>query len=296
LLKIYEMKHLFIVMAICHGFTCIAQPVKDPVLLGIVNVDTLSTDPHHSWYGKNYRNYTSHPQVLSQFNPALLKNIRIEAFFGNWCGDSKRELPRFVKLLDEIKFEKQKFTLVGLGASDSLYKQSPSGEEKGKGIFRVPVFIVYRNGTEIGRINEYPVYSLERDLLNILKGHDYSPNYKTFSLVTTWLNTDLLKDSNVSVKGLTAQLKPLAENEYELNSLAQLLARQGRKEASLKLLMINANIFPGSIIALLSLAEAQIESNDITRARILLEKGMEITRSPEHSKKLLELFARAKKE
>jgi thiol-disulfide isomerase/thioredoxin len=283
-------------MAICHAFSCFSQPAKDPILLGIISADTLKTTPYKSWNDKNYSNYAIHPQVKAQFNKSIFKDISIEAFFGSWCGDSKREVPRFIKLLHEIGFNEQKFKLIGVGASDSLYKQSPGGEEIGKGIFKVPVFIIYKNGKEIGRINEYPANSLERDLLSILKDEYYSPNYKTFALVNSWLNSSHLKDSNVSLKGLATQLKPLAENEYELNSLAKLLVRQDRKDEALKLFIINSNLYPGSPTTAVSLAEVYMAANNKQAAIALLEKAIENNKSPEQSKSILELLFKAKKE
>ena len=283
-------------MALCHALCAFSQTAKEPILMGTIAVDTLKTVPYKTWYSKNYDGYTTNQAVKLQFTPGLLKNISVEVFFGSWCGDSKREVPHFVKLLDEIGFNKQKLKLIGLGGSDSLYKQSPQGEEKGKGIFRVPVFIIYKNGKEIGRINEYPVNSLERDLLAILKNEPYSPNYKTFSLVNQWLNEGVLKDSNVSTRGLIAQLKPLAENEFELNSLGRLLARHGSKKEALKLFTINANLYPASNGALSSLAETYMENGNKAGAVALLEKGVENNKSPEQAKPLLELLYKAKKE
>ena len=43
-------------------------------------------------------------------------------------------------------------------------------KKQDKGIFRVPTVIVYRNGIEVNRINEFPALSLEHDLYAILNG------------------------------------------------------------------------------------------------------------------------------
>jgi len=68
-------------------------------------------------------------------------------------------------------------TLVMVGNNDSLYKKSPQHEEAGKNIVRVPTIIVDQKGVEIGRIIEFPVSSLEKDLLTILRKEKYQPNY-----------------------------------------------------------------------------------------------------------------------
>jgi hypothetical protein len=41
----------------------------------------------------------------------------------------------------------------------------------------VPTIIVEQKGAEIGRIIEFPVTSLEKDLLTILRKEKYQPNY-----------------------------------------------------------------------------------------------------------------------
>ncbi len=60
---------------------------------------------------------------------------------------------------------------------DSLYKKSPQHEEAGKNIVRVPTIIIEQKGTELGRIIEFPITSLEKDLLSILRKEKYQPNY-----------------------------------------------------------------------------------------------------------------------
>ena len=85
-------------------------------------------------------------------------------FFGSWCGDSKREVPRFMKIADRAGIPAERLRLEGLDRA----KQSPDGLAGGYDIVRVPTFIVLRGGKEVGRIVEHPVGTLEGDLLNIL--------------------------------------------------------------------------------------------------------------------------------
>jgi hypothetical protein len=60
---------------------------------------------------------------------------------------------------------------------DTLYKQSPEHEERGLNILRVPTLIVYDNNNELNRFVEYPVESIEKDLLKMLSRLPYKPNY-----------------------------------------------------------------------------------------------------------------------
>ena len=85
---------------------------------------------------------------------------------GIWCPDSRREVPRFMKVIDAWKFPAAKLTFIGVDDA----KQSPVGEYVKLDIQRVPTFILYKNNIEAGRIIENPSTSLEQDMVNILTG------------------------------------------------------------------------------------------------------------------------------
>jgi thiol-disulfide isomerase/thioredoxin len=289
------MKQILVFIAICYGINLYAQQKPaDRVLYGKITTDTLLKSPYVNWYKKNYDDYKINDSVKTAFKKLSFKGIKIEAFFGSWCGDSKRELPRFLKVLDEISFNKNDLSIIGTGGSDSLYKQSPQGEEKSKGIFRVPVFIIYRNGAELNRINEFPVASLERDLLLIIGNDQYTPNYRSFSTISGWLKEGVLSDSNVSVRGLMNQLKPLVNDEHELNSLGYLLLKQQKKREALKIFLINANLYPESANTLSSLGEAYLETGDTENAVSLLERSLDYKRTPALTQEILRLLYKAR--
>jgi tetratricopeptide (TPR) repeat protein len=218
----------------------------------------------------------------------------MQIFLGTWCGDSKREVPRFMKLLNEIGFSANNIEIITVGDSDSLYKQSPQHEEKGLGIFRVPTFIIYKNGIEINRINEYPVNSLEKDLLTIITNQVYIPNYRSFGLVNKWLNDSTLSDENISSRGIAGQLKQLVAGENELNSLGYLLLRQNKKKEALKLFQINYNLYPEAANIISSLGEGYLKNNDTKNALIYLERALEANKDPKAIKSILDLLYVAK--
>jgi hypothetical protein len=89
-------------------------------------------------------------------------------------------VPRVLKMLDCCNFPMQNLQLVMVGNADSLYKKSPQHEEAGRNILRVPTIIIEKNGEEVGRIIEFPVLSLEKDLLSILRMENYIPNYHQY--------------------------------------------------------------------------------------------------------------------
>jgi hypothetical protein len=150
--------------------------VGNDMLLGKCPRSALLEKPYSDWFQKNYEDYKV-DETLLNFLTQLLQNKRITIFLGTWCGDSKREVPRMLKILDAAKFDNDQLQLIMVSNQAGMYKQSPQHEEAGKNIIRVPTLIIYGNEKEIGRIVEYPVQSLEKDLVSIMKGSGYVPNY-----------------------------------------------------------------------------------------------------------------------
>lgn len=146
------------------------------LLLGKISVKQLEQPPFSEWYHSGYAAY--HPDAGAKDSlSALAGGYRYEIFLGTWCGDSKREVPRLMKLLDAMGVKQSAVTIIALGNRDSLYKQSPAHEEQGKEIYRVPHLNIYKNGKEIGRVTETPVKSWEQDMLAIIRGEQYVPKY-----------------------------------------------------------------------------------------------------------------------
>lgn len=267
---------------------------KPEILYGAVQKVDLQKPPYNKWFDSTYAAYDPSPVVISKISKQQLKDIRIEIFFGTWCGDSRREVPKFLKIMDQLGVPASKISLIATG-SDSLYKQSPQHEEAGKGIFRVPVFIIYRNGVEINRINEFPVSSLEKDLAVILADQPYSPNYRSFTLVKNWLQDGSLLDKNTSLRGLALQLKYLVAGERELNSLGYVLLEQGKKAEALKIFQVNAILYPESVNVLSSLGEGYYENADHQNAVVTLEKALELNKEPAMVKEILQVLYKAKR-
>jgi len=146
------------------------------MLLGKCTRAALLQSPFADWFKPNYDSYIVDSFTCNFIRP-LLANKSITIFMGTWCGDSRREVPRVLKMLDCCGFPMNDLALVMVGNSDSLYKKSPQHEEAGKNIVRVPTIIVEQKNAEIGRIIESPITSLEKDLLAILRKEKYQPNY-----------------------------------------------------------------------------------------------------------------------
>jgi thiol-disulfide isomerase/thioredoxin len=290
------MNKVFSLLFIALSYVSFSQPPteKIKILYGTCTKDSLITEPFGKWFNTGYESYTPNTVTVSNLQKQSFENISIKVFFGTWCGDSKREVPRFLKLLSSISFPEKKIQIVALGGSDSLYKQSPGHEEAGLGIFHVPTFVFYKNGIETNRITEFPVFSLEKDLLSIFSNQPYSPNYHSFSTVLRWLNDGSLADENNSIRGLAEQLRPLVAGENELNSLGYLLLKQGKKKEALQVFRINYTLYPESSNIASSLGEGYYENSDYKKAVSFLEHSLEMNKDPKDIKAILEILYKAK--
>ena len=135
-------------------------------ILGYFKPVQLTRPPYSSWYFKGYDDYQFKTEALNKLLDLGTDGISIKVVMGIWCPDSRREVPRFMKIIDTWHFPAEK--LVFIGVDDA--KQSPIGEYSSLNIQRVPTFIFYKNNIEAGRIIENPVTSLEQDMVNILTG------------------------------------------------------------------------------------------------------------------------------
>jgi thioredoxin 1 len=91
-------------------------------------------------------------------------DVHVLVFLGTWCSDSKRDVPRFLRIADGTGMQPADYTLYALDRK----KKSPDGLEQDYGIERVPTFIFLLEKKEIGRIVESPRTTLEGDILQIL--------------------------------------------------------------------------------------------------------------------------------
>jgi hypothetical protein len=91
---------------------------------------------------------------------------RVEVYMGTWCDDSAREVPTFVRVLEDLESQfgvRLPATYVAVDRS----KQKPETHVNGKSLSRIATFIYYRGDRELGRIAERPLSLLEDDLLVI---------------------------------------------------------------------------------------------------------------------------------
>ena len=85
---------------------------------------------------------------------------------GTWCSDSRREVPRFLKIIDGLNIPQENISIYCVDRDLS----TENNEIDNLNIKAVPTFIFYRDNIELGRIVEAPTESLEIDMVKILTG------------------------------------------------------------------------------------------------------------------------------
>ncbi|MCF7559871.1 thioredoxin family protein [Sabulilitoribacter multivorans] len=225
------------------------------VLLGKINKTALTNNSFNEWFSKNYGDYLVNKSVIKQLKDSL-KQYEIKVFLGTWCGDSKREIPRFYKVIETAKFPESQLQVIAVNRTEDAYKQSPNHEEKGLNIHRVPTFIFYKNGNEVNRIVEYPKETLERDMLSIVTDNKYTPNYMAANYFDYLLNSKTLDALKNEEPELVSRLAEFVKGSRELNTYGYSLLRSNQTEKALYVFDLNTKIFPYKYNVYDSLGEA----------------------------------------
>ncbi|WP_339662978.1 thioredoxin family protein [uncultured Polaribacter sp.] len=149
-----------------------AKKDADGYLIGVANKESFTDDAFKEWFNSRYDEYNLDEATVAKLKD-VLKEYTIRGFMGTWCGDSRRETPRFFKLLDETGFDQNNFELITVDRT----KTTPDNLQEGFNIIRVPTFIFYKEGKEVGRYVEYPRETLEKDILKIVTNQPYKHSY-----------------------------------------------------------------------------------------------------------------------
>ncbi len=134
--------------------------LNEEILYGNCDRAGLETGEFGKSFEQYYSVYEPDKSVLSQLRP-LQEGIEILVVLGTWCSDSQEQVPRFFKILDKIRFPKKSVQIICVSSA----KEAGSVDILNYNIVKVPTFIVYRKGREVGRIIETPFETLEKDLL-----------------------------------------------------------------------------------------------------------------------------------
>lgn len=227
---------------------------KNEKLLGVITKNDLTTDDYSKWFSPQFNSYPVDKDSASKISEPL-KEFEILVFMGTWCGDSKKEVPRFYRLLEEINYPMPKLKIIAVDSDKDQYKKSPNGEEKGLNIHKVPTFIFYKDGKEVNRIIEHPIISFESDINQIINTNTYEPNYNSIGLLYKLLNekgATYIKTSDTLLK----ELKPIIKTDAELNSYGYFYLNDKDFDKAIAIFTLNNKIFPTNYNTFDSLAEA----------------------------------------
>ncbi len=260
---------------------------KQTILAGHCSVSILQIRNYKEWFDKSYNAYQVDTNTTEQLEP-LLPGKTIEIFMGSWCGDSKREVPRLYKILQQAGMDTNHVQLILVDNSLKTYKQSPQHEEQGKNIHHVPTIIVYDGDKEKGRIIESPVVSLEKDLLAILTTNTYTPNYKAVAWWLAHAKHRTHKLSNEQLQAMMPTLLPICKDFSEFNAYGYVLMARKKYKEALNVFQLNTLLYPSYAGAFDSLGEVYYEMGDIADARKNYEKVLSMQPDNANAKKMLE--------
>lgn len=135
----------------------------EPLILGYCPASEMNDSVFFNTWTPESNNYQPDFETLDKLE-GKLDHIIITIVFRSTCSDSREQLPRLFKILNELNYDLNSITLIGVNRE----KKGLSNEAEGLDIQFVPTIIFYKDGSEIGRVVETPVESLEKDLLKIL--------------------------------------------------------------------------------------------------------------------------------
>jgi cyclophilin family peptidyl-prolyl cis-trans isomerase len=140
--------------------------VSLPLEIGTLTTDKMLTRLPE--YSKRHDDYNPDVTVLEMIKSYVRAGDHVEVYMGTWCADSQREVPKFLRILDDLKTNFGTELPVTYVALDRA-KHEPAKLIEGKHIDKVATFIYYRGDQELGRIVEKPTSpQFEDDLLTIV--------------------------------------------------------------------------------------------------------------------------------
>ncbi|WP_293789068.1 thioredoxin family protein [uncultured Pedobacter sp.] len=136
------------------------------ILINACTREGITTFPEFKeMYDPLYEAYVPDAATMIELKK-LVRNEKIKIVLGTWCGDSKANVPNFLKILDALHFKEKNVEIIAVDGN----KKAENGLLNGLDIKMVPTFIVFdKKDKELGRIIEGPKTTLEGDLLEIYK-------------------------------------------------------------------------------------------------------------------------------
>jgi hypothetical protein len=145
----------------------IDEKSEKPMLIGYTTREAFKDTSFSWWFDSEYEMYEPDSVIAPQLKEKM-DNVSIKIAMGTWCSDSRREIPRFLKITDAIGYPSDKITFISVNREKFAEIKKVTGEPEEFKVDLVPTIFFYRNNEEIGRIEEMPAETLEQDMLKII--------------------------------------------------------------------------------------------------------------------------------
>jgi thiol-disulfide isomerase/thioredoxin len=125
------------------------------MLKGILSIDVLKNDTSFHWMTDDISWYKPKPEVLNSL-AAVKDSVNIIALIGTWCEDSHYIFPQLLKMLGQAGYDLNKLSIIGVDRP----KVSITPLSMALGLKKTPTILVFKNGKEVGRVEEYGKYGI----------------------------------------------------------------------------------------------------------------------------------------
>ncbi len=164
LIKLFCITSITLLIAFTNAFTKPEVYTDENGKIMVIGISTWEEWQTETHWENAADNLFSQSSLDSLKNLISNSDISFLIFAGSWCGDSKSELPKIIKLFDLIELPKEKFKLFGVDRN----KLEPTNTSSSFSIEKVPTLVILLEGNEIGRIVEYPSISWAEDIIKFI--------------------------------------------------------------------------------------------------------------------------------
>jgi thiol-disulfide isomerase/thioredoxin len=122
------------------------RPAPAPLLGHLTREEIRAYDPWKRLFDEPYVPDAAAVATIR----ANADGIAVLLIVATWCPDSRREVPRFFAIMDDVGIRESQLTMVGVDRA----KKDTEGLTEKWGVTRVPTFVFLRDGQEVGRVVE----------------------------------------------------------------------------------------------------------------------------------------------
>lgn len=165
---------VFLFLASLNNFAQEKLTPQDKDYTGPITQEDLRIGYTQDWFVEGYNAYKPEPEILEQLRKPI-NQYKIKVFMGTWCPDSRRETPKLLSLLDKVDFKDKNLEIYAMDD----FKSTKANYEKDLEIQHVPTIIFFdKKGNEVNRFVEFPIETIEKDILKIVTKQAYQNPYE----------------------------------------------------------------------------------------------------------------------